>query len=279
MKGMDCVTFLRWALPQLHMRWTGFRKVRRQTCKRIERRFKELGLSAVVDYQAWLQEKPDEWLVLDTLCRITISRFFRDRGVFRAFGREVLPELAQKVKKRGSRVVRCWSAGCASGEEPYTLILLWRFEAAKKAAGLDLKIIATDIDPTMLERAARACYPSSSLKELPDQWKKEAFEMVEDLFCLRPEFRAMVEFCCQDIRQSQPDGPFQLILCRNLAFTYYDSALQKKILERLSERLDDGGVLVLGVHEELPSPAEDFVPWNPNLKIYRKQVEKGRAHE
>ncbi len=274
MKDMDCVAFLRWALPQLHMQWPGFRKVRRQTCKRIERRLKELGLSGVADYRAWLQEKPDEWLVLDTLCRITISRFFRDREVFRALGRDVLPELAQKAKKGGGRVLRCWCAGCASGEEPYTLILLWKFEAAKKATELDIKIIATDIDPTMLERAARACYQSSSLKELPDQWKKEAFDIVEDLFCLRPEFRAMVEFCRQDIRQCQPDRPFQLILCRNLAFTYYDSALQKKILEGLSERLDDGGVLVLGVHEELPSPAEDFVPWYPNLKIYWKQAEE-----
>jgi len=227
MKDMDWVAFLRWALPQMHLQWPGFRKVRRQTCKRIERRLKELGLSKVADYRARLLEKPDEWLVLDTLCRITISRFFRDREVFQSLGREVLPELAKKAKKKGGRVLRCWCAGCASGEEPYTLILLWRFEAAKKAAGLDIQIIATDIEPTMLERAGRACYQSSSLKELPDQWRKEAFALEEDLFCLGPEYRALVEFQRQDIRQCQPDGPFQLILCRNLAFTYYGQGSSK----------------------------------------------------
>ena len=274
MKDNDCVAFLKWALPQMNMRWPGFRKVRRQTCKRIERRLRELGLSDVAEYRSCLEEKQDEWEVLDTLCRITISRFYRDRGVFQALGRDVLPELAQKAEQEGSRFLRCLCAGCASGEEPYTLALLWKFVAAGKSPEMDIRVIATDSDRTMLERAARACYQPSSLKELPDRWQEEAFDKVDGRFCLRPEFRAMTEFCRQDIRQSMPDGPFQLILCRNLVFTYYDSALQKRILERLSEKLGNGGALIIGIHEELPEQTEAFVPWRSNLKIYRKQIRR-----
>jgi chemotaxis protein methyltransferase CheR len=274
MKDDECVAFLRWALPQLHMRWPGFRRVRRQVCKRIDRRRRELGLASVADYRARLQERPDEeWPVLDGLCRVTISRFFRGKEMFRTLGREVMPELARQVKKNGGRVMRCWSAGCASGEEPFTLSLIWRF-AAVDAGELDMRVIGTDSDPAMLARAGRACYPPSSLQELPEAWRREAFYAGENLFCLRPEHRAMVEFRCQDIRRCQPAGPFQLILCCNLVFTYYDSALQKNVLEKLADRLDSGGALVIGAHEKLPGPLQDLVPWYPHLKIYRKQEEK-----
>ncbi|MBI5556389.1 MAG: protein-glutamate O-methyltransferase CheR [Deltaproteobacteria bacterium] len=268
MKDTDCVWLLRWALPQLDMRWPGFRKVRGQTCKRVERRLRELGLAGAGDYRDYLRDNPDEWRVLDDLCRITISRFCRDRGVFELLGREVLPELARRAEERGRPVPRCWCAGCASGEEPYSLALLWRFMDG--VPGLECRIIATDSDPAMLARAGRACYPPSSLRELPEPWREAAFTQEADLFCLRPELRAMVEFRCQDIRHSQPDGTFQLILCRNLVFTYYDAVLQRKMLTRLADRLDSGGILVIGIHEHLPEPAADFEALRPHLKIYRK---------
>ncbi len=82
MKDPECIRFLQWALPQLHMRWPGFRKVRAQVCKRIGRRMTGLGLSEFSSYRSYLEETPEEWSTLDTLCRITISRFYRDRDVF-----------------------------------------------------------------------------------------------------------------------------------------------------------------------------------------------------
>ena len=82
MRNEECVRFLQWALPQLNMRWSGFRKVRKQVCKRVDRRRVELGMDSVERYQAYLQQNPEEWDQLDSLCRITISRFHRDKGVF-----------------------------------------------------------------------------------------------------------------------------------------------------------------------------------------------------
>ena len=123
MSDADCVAFLQWALPHLDMRWTGFRKVRGQVCKRIKRRLKQLGLEEYSSYRQLLETEPAEWRVLDECCHITISRFFRDRDVFELLRKRILPEMARKAAREG-RPARIWSAGCASGEEPYTLRML-----------------------------------------------------------------------------------------------------------------------------------------------------------
>jgi chemotaxis protein methyltransferase CheR len=247
MSSSDCVAFLQWTLPRLNMRWPGFRKVRGQVCKRIRRRIAVLGLEDYEDYRDFVEENPAEWDVLDSFCRVTISRFYRDRGVFDLLAQRLLPLLAEQTTD-----LRCWSAGCASGEEPYTLAILLRMRARADDDGTTIHITATDADPVLLERASRACYPEGTLRELPVDWNAVAFTAQEDEFCLREEFRGDVRFRCQDIREEMPSGPFHLILCRNLAFTYFDDALQQSILQALLERLLPGGILVLGAHEQLP---------------------------
>ena len=117
----ECVRFLQWALPQLHMRWPGFRKVRKQVCKRLGRRLKELGLVDTDAYRQYLVQQPEEWLILDRLCRVVVTRFYRDKRVFETLVEEVLPELATTALAAGDKTLRCWSIGSASGEEPYTL--------------------------------------------------------------------------------------------------------------------------------------------------------------
>jgi chemotaxis protein methyltransferase CheR len=106
MKHDDCVGFLQWALPRLRLRWPGFRRVRRQVCQRLGRRLRELGLGELQAYQLYLGNHPAEWQVLDGLCRITISRFYRDRTIFVALEREVLPVLARQVLVRGEGELR-----------------------------------------------------------------------------------------------------------------------------------------------------------------------------
>jgi len=124
-RDQDCVRFLQTCLPRLGLNWAGYRKVRRTVCKRIGRRMRELGLSDIAAYGQLLEHSPEELARLDAFCRIPISRFYRDRAVFDALGRTLLPDLAKRAGTRGDREVRCWSAGCASGEEVYTLRLLW----------------------------------------------------------------------------------------------------------------------------------------------------------
>ncbi len=270
MKDEQCVRFLQWALPQLGMRWPGFRKVRKQVCKRVDRRLREFGLTGVEAYQAYLEEHADEWAQLDPLCRITISRFCRDKEVFAALKQEVLPSLVRGARERGDTALRIWSAGCGSGEEPYTLAILWAMELQSRFPEFSIDIVATDADPNMMRRARDACYESGSLKDLPESWRDRVFAQEDDAWCLKREYKRNIEFLEQDIRREQPIGPFALVLCRNLVFTYFDDALQFKILSRIVGAMHDDAALVIGVHEKLPERAEGLSIWFDKQRIYRK---------
>jgi chemotaxis protein methyltransferase CheR len=227
MSDSPCVVFLQWALPRLWMRWAGFRKVRRQVCKRVRRRARELGLADLVAYRAYLEEHPEEWALLDSMTRITISRFYRDRGVFGFLEREVLPMLAAETIACGSGTLEVWSAGCASGEEPYTVAMMWQLELARRFPDLSIQILATDLDQGMLTRARDACFTTGSLKELPEHWRAAAFLRQGALHCVRDYYEQAVMVARHDIRTPPPHGPFDLVMCRNLAFTYFDRDLQR----------------------------------------------------
>ena len=273
MTDADCVALLRWALPRLGLRWPGFRKVRRQVCKRVARRMAALGLAQVAAYRACLEREAEEWDVLDGLCRITISRFWRDRGVFEHLGARVLPELARRAEAAGRERLGAWSAGCASGEEPYSLKILWELGPGPRFPGLRLKVTASDADANLLRRARAGRYGGGSLEELPPAWREAAFEPEGELYRLRPRFRADLAFARQDIRRRMPPGSFDLILCRNLAFTYFDEAGQRRLARRLARRLRPGGVLVLGKHEALPQGCGALVASEPKLGLYRRADE------
>ena len=277
MKDAEGVQLLQWCLPKLRMRWPGFRKVRRQVYKRIDRRLKELDLSDVASYRSYLERHQDEWSVLDALCRISISRCYRDKGVFQYLEREVLPQLAQRAAAKGENDVRCWSIGCASGEEPYTLAILWTLGVAPQFPTVSLRILGTDSDQKAIERAERACYPGSSIKDLPADLLAKAFIPSSDRFSVSAEYRALVTFREQDIRVTAPTDLFHLILCRNLAFTYFDDGLQRETLNTIEGKLHPGGALVIGSLESLPDGVSGFDPWLQKLGVYRKSVESGSS--
>jgi chemotaxis protein methyltransferase CheR len=251
MNDAECVAFLQWALPRLGLRWRGFRQVRRQVCRRVSRRIAELGLREADAYRAYLEGNEQEWDVLAGLCRVTISRFWRDRAVFEALRDEVLPELGPTVS--------AWSAGCASGEEPYSLVL------AAAEARVEIHVVATDVDPVLLERARRASYQESSLRDLPADLRARAFEDGR----LRPEYREAVEFLRHDVRDAAPGGPFDLVLCRNVVLTYFAEELQREIGGHVARSLRAGSALVVGAHEALPEGLSGFVPWPGARGVYR----------
>jgi len=254
------------------MRWAGFRKVRRQVCRRIARRMEEVGCANLEAYRAHLARHEEEWRVLDGFCRITISRFYRDRHVFDALRTVVLPELARRAQARGASELRCWSAGCASGEEPYTLLLIWRLELEHRFPGFPLTVVATDSDPLLLARARRACYLESSLHDLPESWRERAFSVAGGKFCLDERFQGGVDFRLQDVREERPEGWFDMVLCRNLVFTYFEPPLQREMQSKLADGIVPGGALVVGARE---SPLSgDFEPWIARSGVYRR-VEKG----
>jgi chemotaxis protein methyltransferase CheR len=272
----ECIALLQWALPRLRLRWPGFRKVRGQVCKRIARRMRALGLADAAAYRARLEADPGEWGVLDGLCVVTLSRFYRDRGVWDALQGDVLPALAEAATSARDRQLACWSVGCASGEEPYTLSILWTLALGARYPRLPLRVLATDLEAHVLERARAAHYAGGSLRDLPSAWLEQAFERRDGSFVLRDRFRTAVELRQEDVRRVQPSEVFRLILCRNLVLTYFDEARQREVLGRILATLAPGGAFVIGRHERLPrdTPLE---PWHPQLGIYRHVPTRFRA--
>lgn len=220
----------------------------------------ELGLESVDAYRARLEVDPGEWAVLDGFTRITISRFYREHDAFAYLCETALPALHELAS--GSPV-QIWSAGCAGGEEAYTLAI------AAREQGIPVRIVGTDSDMHQLERARRASYSRGCLKDLPARWRSSSFDQRGDAFVLRNQLRAHVELLHQDIREEMPDGPFHLVLCRYLAFTYFDSPLQLQIAERLLERSIPGGFVALGKHESWPEDTAELVEVRPRLRVYR----------
>lgn len=273
MRDEDCVSFLQWCLPRLNKRWEGFRKVRRQVCKRITRRMQDLRLRSTADYRAYLEAHPGEWGRLDAMCRITISRFYRDRGVFDMLRRILLSELAERAQSRGDEVLAAWSAGCASGEEVYTLKIIWEQALRTRHPDLSLRITATDAQEHMLHRARRGHYPPGTLKELPEDWRGEAFEEVDDEepYRLQDIYRRGITWKRQDIREEMPAGPFDLVFCRNLVFTYFDEPLQRRCLQAIAERMRPGSLLILGKHETLPPGVSSFQTRDAHKHIYERR--------
>lgn len=269
MRDADCVELLRWALPRLGLRWEGFRRVRRQVCRRIARRMAEVGAADAAGYRALLASDPTEWRALDGLCRVTISRFFRDRAVWSRLRDEELPEAA-RIASRGGGGLRCWSAGCASGEEPYGLAMVFRLAIAPGFPGLELHVIATDAEDAVLERARQACYDPRTARDVPPGWRELAFEPRGADLCVRAPFRDVVELRREDLRRTMPEGPFQLVLCRNLAFTYFDAAGQRAVLAGIAARLVAGGFLVVGAHETVPDATGCFERCAGPLPIVRR---------
>ena len=272
MSDAECVRFLQWALPRLRLHWPGFRRVRGIVCKRLSRRLRALGLGDLDAYRALLERDPGEWRVLEALCAIPVSRFWRDRAVFDALERTVLPKRAQAARAAGRAVLECWSAGCAGGEEPYSLSILWHAGLAPRFRGLALRVLASDVDPEQLERARRGCYRASSLKELPRELREKAFERSGELLCVRDGLRAGVELAFRDVRGPAPAARFDLILCRNLVLTYFEPRLCDEVMRRIIGCLHPGGALVVGLHENLRAGLDALAPWPGLRAIFRKMA-------
>lgn len=271
MRDADCVAFLQWALPQLERRWEGYRKVHGLVCKRLRRRLHELALANLDAYRDHLRDYREEWAHLDASCAIPISRFNRDRGVFDALEHAVLPALAEAAATQSRTRLACWSAGCASGEEPYSLAILWTVRLQSRFPRISLHIVASDSDAHMLARAHAGRYTAGSLKELPADLRSAGFDQTDSEWRVRDRFRT-VQFLQQDLRAVMPAGPFDLVLCRNVVLTYYAPTLALAALNRIADRLRPGGAFIIGLHEQVPRGLARFAPWPGTRGTYQRSA-------
>jgi chemotaxis protein methyltransferase CheR len=214
----------------------------------------QLGLSGgYPEYKEYLELHLGEWKQLDRLCDVTISKFFRDRNVWDFLRDQVLFKLLQK---REAAPVTIWSAGCCNGEEPYSLAMINEQLAAKSGQQQNISILATDRNAEVLERAQTGRYPSGALKELTENEITTFFHETggtdDEDFEINAFLKQRISFEQRDIQHSLPDKVFDLILCRNLVFTYFTRERQLEFLQRLKPRLANDGFLIVGSQEQLP---------------------------
>ncbi|HUL32052.1 MAG TPA: CheR family methyltransferase [Thermodesulfobacteriota bacterium] len=164
-----------------------------------------------------------------------------------------------------------WSIGCASGEEPYSLSMLWKERFEKDFPGVRLTLLATDIHEDLLERAKEGRYKKSSLKEVPEKFLEKFFSIESGYYRMDRSIRKSVEFKKHDIIHEKAFLGMDLVCCRNLAFTYFSKRCQINVLKKIAVGLKENGYLIIGGDESLPLTYPTlFIPIFPAEKIYQK---------
>ncbi len=236
--------------------------------RRIAVRMRARGTHRYGEYEALLRRDPAEYQRLLDTVTINVSKFFRNPEVWRALEQLVVPTLF--APDRGD--VRIWSAGCAGGEEPYTVAILLREYAERHQllSRLDqVRIRATDIDRGSLEGARRAEFGEFAFTEAPAGMRDRWFEGPH-LTRLKSELRGRVEFGVLDLMKDALPAGQHLILCRNVII-YFERDVQEELFMRFHEALAPGGFLVLGKVETLFGPAATaFRPVANRERIFRK---------
>ncbi len=257
-------------LQYLGLSWRGYRKVRRGVKKRIRRHMQQMRCKDVTTYLLALEENEEEKRQCERLMTVSISRFFRDRKLWEILGSEILPELIEEHKEK----LNVWSAGCACGEEVYSLKILWDSLIQSFIHMPKLDIIATDMNPLYLERARAAIYSSSSLKEVPTQFRSLFFQEKSNRKRYEIAASSKKGIVWQEHRfgAEPPGSQFHMIFLRNNLLTYYQDEFKKSVFEKTVNCLSRGGILIIGSHEELPLERPDLLPCCSVSYVFRKRL-------
>jgi two-component system CheB/CheR fusion protein len=245
--------------------FTGYK--RSTLVRRVSKRMHEVGIDDYVAYQDYLEVHPDEFAFLFNTILINVTAFFRDPAAWQYLAAELLPALL--ASKRPSQPIRIWSAGCASGEEAYTLAILLAEALGEEAYRRRVKVYATDIDEEALGAARRAVYSPRDVETVPQALRERYFERQGTRHAFRPELRRSVIFGRHDLVQDAPISRIDLLVCRNVLM-YLNAETQSRVLARLHFGLAPEGYLFLGKAEMLLSHADLFTPVDLRQRIFRK---------
>lgn len=270
----DAAAFL--ALTAKICRDRGFRAPNyKDTCmrRRIAVRMRARGAADFEAYGGLLDSDPAEYEWLIATLTINVTRLFRNVDAWEAVARDVLPALWAAPSPR----LDCWVAGCASGEEAFTLAALWLRSANERgdlAAASKLRVTASDIDPQSLAAAEAGTYADDAFAETPAGVRERWFRAAESpgRWTAGPEMRSIVRFECRDLLMDPaPATELRLITCRNVII-YFDRRSQEALLQRFHDALVPGGFLVLGKVETLLGPSRAlFDAVDTRQRIFRRK--------
>ncbi len=240
--------------------------------RRLQRRMAATRTRTVAEYRRYMQQQPQEYTRLATSFLIQVTEFFRDPAVFEGLRERVLPDLIAYARAH-HRQLRVWSAGCATGEEPYSLAMLLCEALGEELAQFDVRIFATDVDAQAIAFARRGIYTRTDVAGVPSELQQRYFTATDEGLTVMPVARNLIVFGEHDLGQRAPFPNMDLVLCRNVLI-YFTAELQKHALQLFAYALRDGGYLILGQAETVTPLVDLFVPVEDQLKVYRRRGER-----
>jgi two-component system, chemotaxis family, CheB/CheR fusion protein len=245
--------------------FTGYK--RSSLMRRVGRRMAQIGVPDYAEYLDHLQVHPEEFTALFNTILINVTGFFRDAEAWDHLRLDVLPAIV--AAKDPEAPIRVWSAGCASGEEAYTLAMMIAEGLGPDEFRRRVKIYATDVDEEGLTQARHASYGERDIRGLPPDLLEKYFEPDAGRYTFRKDLRRSVIFGRNDLVQDAPISRIDLLVCRN-ALMYFNAETQARILSRFHFALAPGGVLFLGKAEMLLSHTNLFMPIDLKRRLFRK---------
>lgn len=241
--------------------------------RRLSRRLAVHGFDNFRDYYRYLlydKEKDLELSEIIDIVTVNETYFFREEKQFKAMVDEVIPELSHSLAER--RKLRIWSAGCASGEEPYSIAMLI-LENKHLFNSVEIEIVASDINRRVLEKARQGVYTMNSFRAMDDYFKKKYFDREGDVYRIKNSVKELVTFShvnLLDIYRQSFLGKVDIVFCRNVLI-YFNRDAKKRVVVGLSDRLNDGGYLMLGHAESLMNISTNFILKHlKNDMVYQK---------
>jgi two-component system CheB/CheR fusion protein len=240
--------------------------------RRVLKRMKDVGIERYEDYLDYLQVHGEEFAELFNALLINVTGFFRDLLTWEYMAEEVAPQLVDA--RPPNSPIRVWCAGCASGEEAYTIAMVLARVLGEDAFCERVKIYATDIDEQALDTARHAAYLPRQIEDIPADALERFFERTDQRYVFRNDLRRCVIFGRNDLVQDAPISHIDLLVCRN-TLMYFTVETQAQILRRFHFALDDDGVLLLGKSEMLIIHSSLFTPVDVKRRLFRKVLRPG----
>jgi two-component system CheB/CheR fusion protein len=245
--------------------YTGYR--RPTLMRRFAKRLQTVGADDWEAYRSYLEAHPEEFSELFNAILINVTGFFRDRETWEVVASDVIPRL---LEARGvADPIRVWSAGCASGEEPYTVLMLLAEALGEDALKERVKIYATDVDDEALAEARDATYAAKHLEDVPAELRERYFQPANGGVCFRKDLRRLVIFGRNDLHRDPPISRVDLLVSRN-TLMYFGPDVQERILANFYFSLTRGGFLVVGKAEALQSGRRLFSAYDLKRRIFVK---------
>ncbi len=235
--------------------------------RRVLVRMHTVGIASFADYLDYLQVDSNEFTRLFNTILINVTSFFRDAPAWEFIASDIIPGLLAATSSRDP--IRVWSAGCASGEEVYTIAMLLSEALGREQFRERVKVYGTDVDEEALGEARQAAYDSRKVEGVPPDLLRRYFDRQEERFVLNKELRRSVIFGRHDLNQDAPISRINLLICRN-CLMYFNAEAQARILARFQFALVDGGVLFLGKSETLLTQSGTFGAVDVKRRVFIK---------